>query len=150
MYMAFWRYSHITKTEQYIFVNIFSSLYMLYTLSNEAIQIWASREIMSPKKVNILRLTCKTPIPKVTISHKIVNKIFKIWHSYSPVLVIFSISVPNFVTIRRHLTSLWRVRRSTYLKKAYTHISIFLASKVGPPKGCVIAYSRGHLIVYSI
>ena len=33
------------------------------------------------------------------------KEIFKIWQSYSPVLLIFSISVPNVVTIGRHLVS---------------------------------------------
>ena len=37
----------------------------------------------------------------VNIAHKIVKLIKKIWQSYSPVLLIFSISVPNVVTIGR-------------------------------------------------
>ena len=39
---------------------------------------------------------CANSYTEVTISHKIVNKI---WQSYSPVLLIFSISVTNLVTI---------------------------------------------------
>ena len=38
---------------------------------------------------------------QVTISHKIVKKI---WQSYSSVVLIFSNSVRNLVTIGRHLT----------------------------------------------
>ena len=59
------------------------------------------------------------------------TKIYKIWQSYSPVLLIFSISVPNVVTIGRHLTSF--VTCATFnMQKAYAHISILMASKVCP------------------
>ena len=36
---------------------------------------------------------------------KLSKKILKIWQSYSPVLLILSISLPNVVTIGHHLTS---------------------------------------------
>ena len=58
------------------------------------------RNDFTKKYVNIWRLTCKTPI-----LWNRQQKSEKIWQSNSPVLLIFSISVPNLVTIGRHLTS---------------------------------------------
>ena len=71
-----------------------------------------------------LTLTCKTPIPKLLILIILSIKIQKIWQSYSPVLLIFSISVPNLVTIGRHLTSILTCAKFN-MKKAYTHILVF-------------------------
>ena len=56
---------------------------------------------MSHKNTSIFDFNMQNPN---AISHEIVNKIFKIWQSYSPVLLILSISVPNLVSIGRHLT----------------------------------------------
>ena len=81
------------------------------TLLDETIQTRASREMTSQKIRQYLTLTCKTPIPRLLILIKLSIKIQKIWQSNSPVLLIFSISVPNLVTIGRHLTfNFWRVR----------------------------------------
>ena len=56
-------------------------------------------------------------------------KISKIWQSYSPVLFIFSISVPNLVTIGRHLTSF--LTCATFnMYKAHTHILVFYFSAI--------------------
>ena len=49
------------------------------------------------KYINIWRLICKTPIPKLLFLIKSsTKKIKKIWQSYSPVLLIFVISVQKF------------------------------------------------------
>ena len=54
---------------------------------------------------------------------KNLKKIFKLCQSYSPVLFIFSISVPQLVTIERHLASFLRVRRLT-CKSLYPYFDI--------------------------
>ena len=62
---------------------------------------------MTTQKIRqYLTLICKIPIP-ITISHKIVKENLKNIVVMQPLLVllIFSISVPNLVTIGRHLTS---------------------------------------------
>ena len=63
---------------------------------------------------------------EVTISHKIVKQNLKKMAVIQPVLLIFSISVPNLVTIARHLTSF--LTCATF--KAYTHISVFYFSAI--------------------
>ena len=61
---------------------------------------------MTSQKIRqYLTLTCKIPIPKLLIIIKLSIQILKIWQSYSPVLLIFSIGVPNLMTIGRHSTS---------------------------------------------
>ena len=65
----------------------------------------ARREMTSQKYVNIWRLTCKTPIPKLLFLIKSFTKIWKIWQLYSLVLLILHNSVPSLVTIGRYLTS---------------------------------------------
>ena len=75
------------------------------TLFDETIKTRASREMTSQKIRQYLTLTCKTPILKLLILIKLSIKILKLWQSYSPFLFIFSISVPNLVTIGGHLTS---------------------------------------------
>ena len=86
-------------------ISIFFIDTSLDTLFDEIIKTRACREMTSQKIRQYLTLTCKTPIPKLLIIIKSSIKILKIWQSYSPVLLIFSISVPNLVTIGRHLTS---------------------------------------------
>ena len=65
----------------------------------------ASREMTSQKIRQYLTLTCKTPIPKLQSLIISSTEILKLWQSYSPVLLIFRISVPNLVTIGRYITS---------------------------------------------
>ena len=103
--LVFVRYSHITKTEPQKIFNIFFVDTSLYALSNETIKTRASREMTSQKIRQYLTLTCKTPIPKLLSLIISSTKIYKLWQSYSPVLLIFRISVPNLVTIGRYLTS---------------------------------------------
>ena len=58
---------------------------------------------MTSRKIRqYLTFNMQNSYTKVTISHKIIKQI---WQSYSPVLLILSISVPNLVMIGRHLTS---------------------------------------------
>ena len=62
--LAFWKYSHITKTIPWKNFNFFSDT-SLDTLFDERIKTGASREMASPKIRQYLTLTCKTPIPKL-------------------------------------------------------------------------------------
>ena len=74
----------------------------LYALWNETIKTRASREMTSQKIRQYLTLTCKTPIPKLLSLIISSKQILKLWQSYSPVLLIFPMSVPNLVTIGRY------------------------------------------------
>ena len=77
---------------------------------------------MTSQKIRqYLTLTCKTPIPKLLILIKLSIKISKIWQSYSHVLLILSISVPNLVTIGRHVTSFLDVK---HVKGLYPYFGI--------------------------
>ena len=62
-------------------------------------------EMKSQKIRQYLTLTCRTPIPNLLFIIKSLTNIVKIGQSYSPVLLIFPISVPNLVTIGHCLTS---------------------------------------------
>ena len=77
----------------------------------------------SPKIRQYLTFNMQNFYTKVTISHKIVAKNLKIWQSYSPVLLIFSISVPNLVTIGSHLMSFLDCVRRLTCKRPYFDIS---------------------------
>ena len=86
---------------------------------------------MTSQKIHqYLTLTCKTPIPKLLILIKwSIKNIKNMAQSYSPVLLIFSISVPNLVTIGRHLTSF--LTCATFnMSKAYAHILVFYFSAI--------------------
>ena len=60
---------------------------------------------MTSQKIRqYLNLTCKTHIPKLLFLIKYAN-LKKKWQSYSPVLLVLYICVPNLVSIGCHLTS---------------------------------------------
>ena len=85
-----------TEYFQYFFVDT-----SLYALSNKKIKTRASREMTSQKIRQYLTLTCKTPIPKLLSLIISSKKSSKLWQSYSPVILIFPISVADLVTIGR-------------------------------------------------
>ena len=71
-YIAFWRYSHITKTEP---EKIFNFVHR--HLFDETIKTWASREMTSQKIRQYLTLTCITRIPRLLFLIKSSIKIYK-------------------------------------------------------------------------
>ena len=82
----------------------------------------------SQKNTSIFDFNMQNSYAKITNSHKNQSKSKK-YGSHTAQSLIFSISVPNLVTIGRHVTSF--LTCATFnMQKAYTHILVFYFSAI--------------------